>query len=438
MTCYAFFDTNLFEEYTSADQVDWPAILAVQDVTVVIAPVVIRELNRHKDTSDRRRLRDRAARALKQIDTWLATNPSAPIRRGVTVFATQEPLIDFADFNLSRHDDDDHLIASVIAMGQERRDRIVLVTEDIGLRLKAGFQGVEIVRPPIDKRLPAELDPIDQEVRELRQKIQAYEHARPKLHLAFAGGNAFTDFTLSAPVAFIPEKVEQHLAMLRAKHPKIPPPNHDPRMRQVIGSFDLYDSKDVEKYNRDLDRYYLKWHQYVRDMEDHENWPRRTIQLSIVLSNTGSAVADGVRVFLRFPAGLAVAGDEDRPPKPEVPKPPQRPATILEGRHHNFTLPDMPMVAPYFKRQPDTHAARGNILGPRVTRGSHDEIRFDIERITHGLPETLPTLDVTFPSFADAASFEIGCEIHAAQLLEKQGHVLNVKIQKHAGLPQSA
>lgn len=99
----AFIDTNLLLHYQFLDQVDWPTLLDTQQVVFQIAPVVIRELNKQKDESRLRKLRERAASVLRRLDTLADKPPESEVRPGVTIrFQTQEPDLDYAGHQLDR------------------------------------------------------------------------------------------------------------------------------------------------------------------------------------------------------------------------------------------------------------------------------------------------------------------------------------------------
>jgi hypothetical protein len=74
---FAFLDTNTFLHYRAIEEIDWLSILATGHVTLVIAPIVIRELNKHKDYSKSAKARERASAALIKLSKWSdKINPS--------------------------------------------------------------------------------------------------------------------------------------------------------------------------------------------------------------------------------------------------------------------------------------------------------------------------------------------------------------------------
>ena len=45
-----YLDTNIFLHYQPFDQINWPEVSNADSVIIVFPPVIIRELNTHKDT----------------------------------------------------------------------------------------------------------------------------------------------------------------------------------------------------------------------------------------------------------------------------------------------------------------------------------------------------------------------------------------------------
>jgi predicted ribonuclease YlaK len=66
-TIVLFLDTNVFLHYQSFDQIDWSALFGVANVEIIIPPVTVHELNKHKDSHPKPRIRARAADIIKKL-----------------------------------------------------------------------------------------------------------------------------------------------------------------------------------------------------------------------------------------------------------------------------------------------------------------------------------------------------------------------------------
>lgn len=69
-----FPDTNLFLHYRAINEIDWCALVKAHPLEIKIAPVVTRELEEQRVVHQVRRIRDRAASAIKLLQTYLQKN----------------------------------------------------------------------------------------------------------------------------------------------------------------------------------------------------------------------------------------------------------------------------------------------------------------------------------------------------------------------------
>src|ERR1700730_5653590 len=135
-----FVDTNLFLHFPLLDQIDWLKLLGSEHVVLAITSTVIRELNKHKDAPVSAKLRERAAAALKKLYAYSELNEPILIRDSVELrFNTREPSLDFVSEGLSREVADDYLLAMIVEFKRSSSEaNVVLITDDLGLKLKAG------------------------------------------------------------------------------------------------------------------------------------------------------------------------------------------------------------------------------------------------------------------------------------------------------------
>ncbi len=138
MTQCVFLDTNIFLHYRPIEHIDWLGILDTESVILVVSTTVIRELNRHKDFPSSPKVRERAAASLIKLHGWSEQEPPIMIRNSVELqFRERDPVIDFGSELLSRDIPDDHLITTIIEHRAENGGDLILITADLGLKLKA-------------------------------------------------------------------------------------------------------------------------------------------------------------------------------------------------------------------------------------------------------------------------------------------------------------
>ena len=174
-----FPDTNLFLHYRSLNEIDWCSLLHSSTVEIEIAPVVARELEKQKTLNPSKKLRDRAATALKLLHKHLA-NPQ--VRDGVTLqFLIKEPTPEFAAFRgLNLQLEDDRLIGTFFLYRDENPDtRCVLVTGDLPLTIKAHQFQIEFLALDESLLLPTEPDPLEKKNKELAAELNRYKSREP-------------------------------------------------------------------------------------------------------------------------------------------------------------------------------------------------------------------------------------------------------------------
>src|SRR5882762_1630450 len=108
----AFPDTNLFMHFRPLSEIDWREFLQASSVEIKIAPVVTRELEEQKTLNPSRKLRERAATALRLLHGYLG---HGQVREGVTLeFLINELNADAASARgLNLQINDDRLVGTI-------------------------------------------------------------------------------------------------------------------------------------------------------------------------------------------------------------------------------------------------------------------------------------------------------------------------------------
>src|SRR5260221_9688908 len=188
-TCFLFVDTNILFHFQMFNEVDWPEILASSPVCVVLSPIVLAEVDKHKDSGDDER-KNRARTLVSKFKEFLTgVMPGKPVRVRNEVYLldiVQEPLIDWESMGLDGTRNDDRLLATVkVFSKQHPANRVVLMSNDFLMQRKAQKQSVEVIAAdnllkPIERNIEAE------------KKLRAGPEKKysPELQLNFWDGDA--------------------------------------------------------------------------------------------------------------------------------------------------------------------------------------------------------------------------------------------------------
>ncbi len=452
MSKVVFLDTNVFLHYQPFDQIHWLKVLNAPEIMIVIPPVTIRELNRHKELHSRSQVKERAGTVIRKLHTLFVSGSPAHVRDGVEMrLEDRDPTIDFEAFQLNHDIQDDQLIASIIMLkNEEPGAEVILITFDAGLTLmaKARRLSISTTMLPDNLKLAEEPDPNQLHIRELEQKIRALELKIPQLSLTFEDGNKHATYVLQPPVELTQEELAIKLQLLEEQYPKqqYPKLNYQPKKQignmpeqlasiaEAIASVNAFyygiflPSADIDRYNTELDKFYQTYAEYVRSDVSFQNLKHRSIKLSLLVANDGTAPAEDVDVFMHFPDVFELMDERGFPKHPIPPDPPAKPTTqMLQllglGNGAQIVLPQLITRKDSILRPP-------NVSAPNIIRTSGFDVNFHVQRIKHRLQESAEPLYIVFESFERAKSFQISYRMLAANLPNEVTGKLGVVIRK--------
>lgn len=415
------------------DQINWLEIVKVQSpLTIVIPPVTIRELNKHKDFHDQPRVKRRAGKVLKRLSVLFDSNPTSSLRDQMCIqFEDRDPAIDFAAYQLIPEIQDDQLIASIIMHRDETPEvEVVLITADAGLELRAKAKrlGIVNIKMPDNLRSPEEPDPAQQKIRQQEQEIRDLKARIPRLTLTFENETQNAIFTLPTPVDLTPDRLERQMNEIKRRYPK----KNDGEAATVSERISLAfaSPKDIARHNTELDEFYRAYEFYLKDLHQFENFKCKAITVDILLVNSGTAPADDIDIILHFPDGLELSEEGDLPQPPSKPKPPIKPRSEMQILADSFLIglePAIQFPAPYHL---DLDTSSSNVSVTSIKRTNSYEVKLHAQRVKHGLSGSFDPLYVVFDSFEKACSFHIDYQIFAANVPQKTIGKLHVVIQK--------
>jgi len=424
MRAFVFVDTNVFEHFPPLTDVDWVKLVGMSPVTLVVPQVTIRELNRHKDTSQKPRQRRRAADALRKLSQWARAASPVIIRPSVDLaFGTHEPLIEFAQFHLRREVPDDELLASAIEFATERHlspETVLVSSADLGLQLKGQAQeSITMLLMPESLRLPDEPDPTEKRANELEERLRQISNRLPKLKLTFSDGRDFQQLVVLKSVSPIDDrKMEESIEEERAEYPYLAGHPAPPQG----WTFSRADQAERDEYNSRLKMYFLLYDKFLRSRIEVENWQARTRSLFLKLENCGSVPAEDITLSLRFPRGIEIIRDRDFMAIPTPPIPPDRPR---EGSPYEGPI----ILGEEVKRSVQETSSPPNSY---ITEISKSLGRFDVgilvRRLKHTFSELLPIVTIHFATVDEFKSFKFTYKMVASNYPQAIEGNLNVKI----------
>lgn len=446
MTKIVFLDTNIYLHYQLFDQIVWPKILKVSEVTIIVPPVIIRELNKHKELNTKLRIKERSSLVLKKLSLLFSMGCKAHICNGVEIYLEdRDPIVNFAQLQLNKDIQDDHLIASIIMLQREKPDAdVVLVTSDTALTLigKGRRQDISITTLPANLKLPEEVDQDQIRIRELEEKIRDLKSITPQISLVFADGSQYATFTQQQPIKMTEAEIAEKVNLIKKQYHQL---EQQPQQRNKytgqlaslaeamahvnasMGTVLL--PEDIAKYNTKFDQFTQEYLEYLRKSTCYENLRRRTVKLSLFVANDGTAPAEDIDVFLHFPDGFEIMDKDNFPKEPKPPTPPDTPKTQMQRMMESITV-STSLFSPIMGRMPNGIISPNNISDPNIRKTDSYEVTFDILRIKHKLREAVEPLFIVFDSFVAVKSFHIDYKLLAGNIPKEVTGQLHLIINK--------
>ena len=395
MEVFAFIDTNVLLHYRFFRDVDWAAALDEPEVVLVLAPVVLSELDDHKWSGSRRE-KARAKGVLKAIDEIELAAEAIGIRAGVSVMGIgHEPAeAVFARYRLQGGVKDDRLLASLLAFCEERgsNHRVLLVTADAGLRVKARVQRIEVIVPADDLAIDDEPDETERRLSAANRELAAYKSAAPDLRLTIEG-EPFIECKIHLVREFDTQTRARLLAEWRSRYP------HVGGEDELPGFISAEDAKKT-----------LVFEKYLEEWPFIVNRYRRSLELKFVLENSGTAPADDVHLNLWTGAdGVWL----DTPPA--MPK-----WSDLFGLDLRRQMPYVDLVT--------SRVAPRDSDGPNVIEAKPKCVDYWEKRVTHHVPRKLSPVYFQFTADETVDSFRINYRLVAANIREPQKGTVHVKL----------
>lgn len=435
MPKFAFLDTMIYLHYKPVEDLSWPDLLETDQVHILVPLVTIGELDKQKDTSAQRKLRERARRILQRLEGWEETQPTE-LRAGVDIqIHYRLPKLDFAEHDLDPSRNDNVLIATALDYKQQNPGvDVVLVTQDTTPRIVARARGLSVAKLPDELKLPVEADPVEQENRELRKQLEKLQAVSPKLSLRFQeeeAGNRMVielDRPPAKPEKYVREKIEQ----LREEYPA------QWREPSPLGHLIVPPEEEYRRYNADRERYFKQFEEHILGKWEREKKRLLSFRIVLELVNEGTAPAEDIDLYLHFPDGFRLLEESDLEDEEKIygpPRPPQPPRTSADIASEQLRS-SLRSARPYM---PDLSGLQSlgsrlgppsNVSPPTIRETGSYEVKWKVRRVKHKQHAPLQPLIIVFDDHESASSFGIDYRLHAGNLPDEVKGQLHVVVKK--------
>ncbi|MFS8036695.1 hypothetical protein ACI7BZ_06980 [Xanthobacter sp. AM11] len=165
---------------------------------------------------------------------------------------------------------------------------------------------------------------------------------------------------------------------------------------------------ETEGYNQFVKHYYLEYEKYLVETEDFIRLCQRSLEVTLVLQNAGTLAATDIDVYVTFPAGIVLYGEDDA--FAARPKPPEAPPLRPMGRGEAFVTQVAPDIAGL---DPTRYLPRSTYVYPAERR-----VHFSLTELKHNHSAPFDSFMISFAASEDIGSFDAEYEITAREPID--------------------
>lgn len=411
-------DTNNFLHFRSFIEIDWTTLIGGGEYTLVISPTVVDELDKHK-TNSNRKVAVKAKNAIEKLEKI----ETGEIQFNL-IFITSRPSDAVYDqHKLSRSHADDGLFASLIEHEVGIADKKVLVTNDLGVKVRSKSLGIHSIKLPEEYKLAEELNEEEKKIKALEQELNELKNRLPKVSLVFNNSTNRLNHSLGKMQFAWPEYLERESRKNKRQYAKWDKQgNRLGNTAFTLGNmFNQISEEDIARYNKELDKYYAEYEEYLEQEYFYQSYLLRCVEVNLNLANDGTLPAEDTDVYLHFPDGFVLAEELDDEPK--KPRPPRHPRSIFDSP----SPPNLGFLGRNIESVFTKHDPNAPYLS-RLEKTNSYEVEFKVPTVKHNMKMPLKKLYACFESMEAMKSFKVEYSLNVANLPKETNGDLHVII----------
>ncbi|MGE9310140.1 PIN domain-containing protein [Niabella sp. CJ426] len=441
---YLFLDTNIFLHFQYFEEIPWKEIANSQDFNIVVAPIVLDELDKHK-RNPKSKIATRAKKVLSRIEVITQNPDSYPLQ-----YWPIRPSNETLEINqLDRNEQDDLLMASMIEFSAKMQNEAFLITNDTGPLLRARSVNLKVIKISDKYLTPIEQSEKEKELIKVKKELELLKNVLPKTELTFKDKNEFIEVKLHhmaetiddyvtrnytgevtelQPLIYIDAKEKERQLKQKIEEASTNLEKLNLKMREGL-SFGELTKEQIEQYNNELNEYKVDYGMFVRKKYAYERFISLSFPVELILSNVGTAPANDIDIWLHFPDGFKLINEGDRPAEPQPPRPPYRPK-------HRFDMEGSPFFPGNFRfpserRYPELPSLNSD--KPNIRQTNSYEVTIQINSLKHYQLYNIDPLIVVFEGPEQISNFAIDYRVVIGNLPQPVSGKLHVKVSSGLG-----
>lgn len=409
---YLFLDTNIFLHFKYFSEIPWSEIVSSDDITIVIAPIVVDELDRKKNDQNSK-ISKKAKKIVSRLEDFI--DKKSDLIKVILLDKKPSPST-FKTNNLQDTHGDDCLYASIIEFRINNGDEKLLFTNDIGVKIRAIPHKINCLKLSEEYRLEEEQDPLEIKLRDTQRELEEIKNKAPIVSLTFSNKESRLFFT---PKVILDKKkfIEEKLNLIKIKNAYL----SQNRLTYIANDpFSRLSEKQILDYNLELDKFYSRYELYLEEKYQYDVYRSSCLPIYFEIKNSGTTPANDIDICLHFPDGFDLS--ENLKMHPEAPKPPYKPKSQFD-----FGLSAQPLF-PTLLNSNSTKTS-SNQFKPHLTKlektNSYD-VEFKLPNLKHNKELPFSPIYACFENVNSMKNFHIDYSLIIANVSKKVEGKLHV------------
>ena len=431
MNKVAFLDTNTLLHFRPIREINWCEVCESEFVDLIINTTVLSELDKIKVLHNNSTIKKRAQNNLVFFHDIIKGNGNEFISENVRLqFIDVEPNKEIFNNNaLSEQIIDDRILATMLEYNLTSPNKMILITNDIGLLMKAKRFDFLALQLPDKYKLEIN-DEKDKELASLRNEVLTLKNKLPKLQILFNNNKDSIRFRLRK--LKIPEDyLQRKLIDIKKQYPHTTiEQQYSTRgiMNLLLKSITTeITPESIDEYNRKLDLFYNDYKTFILEKLLYITKISLTYKLEFILVNNGNALAKNVKIRFHFPDGFELSENTYDLVKPTPPTPPY----FDNGLNFSFGLSNfLSSHNSYIPNIDYSKLPKPNVGGFRIKKTNSFDVECNVRELMHTYNDSLDELYISFKNYDEVKSFNFDYYVISENMPRQTEGQLNVIIIK--------
>lgn len=300
---YIFLDTNIYIHYNDFEQIDWKTLVG-DDVSLVIPPIIMHEIDLIKDRESSGRKKGKAKTISSKFSEYLLNEKKGKF----PVIGTPDPNPDlYVKYSYDKDVNDNVFLLSALQFKTEKEADVYIVSADNTVLYKAKLLGLLYLK--LDEKYKLKEEPTDEEkqISELKKRLKLYEDRKSEPSLRFKASNDIL-LKIKRPEVISYNNYIQDLVdkeVMEYPHWKLTAGSND-IYKNPLTLMSLISEEKIRTFNQEIDEYITDFREYIEVKAQYNYYDVFLYKIELLIGNGGSKPTGDLVIKLEFPSTITL------------------------------------------------------------------------------------------------------------------------------------